>query len=254
VVRLDVFLAPSELTPAALDGRIVAVIDVLRATTTIAAALHAGARTVIPFLETEDAVRTARQFERGEVKLAGERHMVAIAGFDLGNSPLEFTPASVGQQTVLLTTTNGTRALFAADDAKSVFVASYANFSVTRERLQLALDTGHAVSIVCAASEGTTSLEDAACAGRFVQELRHANAAMTVNDAALICALLASKYDGDIPALFREAEHGRALHDAGFAADLDVCATVDCFPVLAEYSERAIVRRVLTSALPERGA
>jgi 2-phosphosulfolactate phosphatase len=142
VVRLDVFLAPSELTPAALDGRIVAVIDVLRATTTIASALHAGARTVIPFLDTEDAVRTAKQFERGEVKLAGERHMVAIEGFDLGNSPLEFTPESVGQQTVLLTTTNGTRALLAADDAKGVFVASYANFSVTLERLQIALDTG----------------------------------------------------------------------------------------------------------------
>ena len=103
-MRLDVFLAPSELTPAALDGRIVAVIDVLRATTTIAAALHAGARTVIPFVETEDAVRTARQYERGEVKLAGERHMVAIPGFDLGNSPLEFTAETVGQQTVLLTT------------------------------------------------------------------------------------------------------------------------------------------------------
>jgi 2-phosphosulfolactate phosphatase len=254
VVRLDVFLAPSELTPAALDGRIVAVIDVLRATTTIASALHAGARTVIPFLDTEDAVRTAKQFERGEVKLAGERHMVAIEGFDLGNSPREFTPESVGQQTVLLTTTNGTRALLAADDAKGVFVASYANFSVTLERLQIALDTGHAVSLICAASEGTTSLEDAACAGRFVQALRTANAGLPVNDAAQICELLAGRYGDDLPALFRDSEHGRALHDAGFDGDLEICATVDCFPVLAEYSERAIVRRSATSAVIERGA
>ena len=85
-MRLDVFLTPSELTPAVLDGRVVAVIDVLRATTTIAAALFAGAQTVIPFIDTDDAVRTARQYARGEVRLAGERNMVMIPGFDLGNS------------------------------------------------------------------------------------------------------------------------------------------------------------------------
>ena len=252
-MRLDVFLAPSELTPAALDGRIVAVIDVLRATTTIAAALFAGARTVIPFVETEDAVRTAKQYERGEVKLAGERHMVAIPGFDLGNSPLEFTSAAVGQQTVLLTTTNGTRALLASEDAKGVYVASFANFSVTLERLQLAIDTGHSLSIVCAASEGTVSLEDAACAGRFVHELRSANNALQLNDGAQLCALLATHYGGDQAALFRAAVHGRALHDAGFAADLEVCGTVDGYPVLAEYRERAI-RRGTSGAVTDREA
>jgi 2-phosphosulfolactate phosphatase len=253
VVRLDVFLAPSELTPAALDGRVVAVIDVLRATTTIAAALHAGARTVIPFVETEDAVRTARQYERGEVKLAGERHMVAIPGFDLGNSPLEFSEAAVGQQTVLLTTTNGTRALLASEDAKSVFVASYANFSVTLARLQVAVDTGHAVSIVCAATEGRPSLEDSACAGRFVQALRRANPALAISDAAQMCEMLAEKYADDLEALFAAAEHGRLLAAAGFADDLRACGTLDRYPVLAEYSERAIVRRVTTGAATDRG-
>ena len=143
-VRLDVFLAPSELTPAALEHRVVAVIDVLRATTTIAAALHAGARTVIPFLTTEDAMRTANRYQRGEVKLAGERQMVAIPGFELGNSPLEFTTASVGGQTVLLTTTNGTRALLAAEDARAVYIASYGNFSLVRAQLLQALQDGSA--------------------------------------------------------------------------------------------------------------
>ena len=252
-MRLDVFLAPSELTPAALDGRIVAVIDVLRATTTIAAALHAGARTVIPCLETEDAVRTAKLYERGEVKLAGERHMVAIPGFDLGNSPLEFTTEAVGQQTVLLTTTNGTRALLASDDAKAVFIASYVNFSVTLARLQSALDSGHDVSIVCAAREGTPALEDAACAGRFVRELRAVTPRLSVNDSAQMCDLLATKYGGDFAELFRDSEHGRALQNAGFGADLQICAALDEFPVLAEYRERAIVRRNGAAALTDRG-
>ncbi len=252
-MRLEVFLAPSELTPAALDGRVVAVIDVLRATTTIAAALHAGARTVIPFLETEDAVRTARRYERGEVKLAGERHMVPISGFDLGNSPLEFTAAAVGQQTVLLTTTNGTRALLASEDAKAVYVASYANFTVTLERLQHALESDRPVAIVCAASEGLPSLEDSACAGRFVRMLRVACPALSINDAAQMCELLAARYGDDLVQLFADAEHGRALQAAGFEADLQACAALDLYPVLAEYRERAIVRRSATGAVTDRG-
>jgi 2-phosphosulfolactate phosphatase len=242
-VRLDVFLAPSELTPAALDGRVVAVIDVLRATTTIAAALHAGARTVFPFVETEDAVRTARQYERGEVTLAGERHMVAIPGFDLGNSPLEFTSARVGKQSVMLTTTNGTKALLAAEDAKTVLVASYANFSVTLERLQEALATGHELAIVCASREGMPSLEDSACAGRFVEALRRAHPDLAVNDAAQMCQLLSAQYGDDLVGLFGASEHGRALHAAGFDDDLHACAAVDLYPVLAEYRDRAIVAR-----------
>ncbi len=242
-MRLDVFLAPSELTPAALDGRVVAVIDVLRATTTIAAALHAGARTVFPFLETEDAVRTARQYERGEVTLAGERHMVAIPGFDLGNSPLEFTPARVGRQTVMLTTTNGTKALLAAEDARTVLVASYANFTVTLARLQEALAAGHDLALVCASSEGMPSLEDSACAGRFVEALCSTDPSLSMNDAAQMCQLLSAQYGDDLVALFGAAEHGRALHAAGFDDDLHACATLDLYPVLAEYRDRAIVAR-----------
>jgi 2-phosphosulfolactate phosphatase len=245
-VRLEVFLAPSELSPAALDGRVVAVIDVLRATSTIAAALHAGARAVIPFLETEDAVRTARQYERGEVKLAGERHMVAVPGFDLGNSPLEFTADAVGQQTVLLTTTNGTRALFAADDAKAVFVAGYVNFTVTCARLQEALAAGVPVSIICAAREGVVSLEDSACAGRFVQALRAAHPDAELNDAAQISELLAGRYGDAVDTLFADSTHGRALEAAGFSDDLRACASLDLYPVLAEYSERAVVRRTVS--------
>jgi len=241
-VRLDVFLAPSELTPAALDRRVVAVIDVLRATTTIAAALHAGARTVIPFLTTEDAMRTARRFQPGEVKLAGERQMVAIPGFDLGNSPLEFTAAAVGGQTVLLTTTNGTRALLAAEDARVVYIASYGNFSLVLSQLVFALEAGHAVAIVCAASDGMPSLEDSACAGRFVQALRASFAGLTVNDAARMCALLSETYGDDLMSLFAEAEHGRRLIDAGFGGDVAACATLDLYPVLGQLVERAIVR------------
>jgi 2-phosphosulfolactate phosphatase len=252
-VRVDVYLAPSELTPAALDGRIIAVIDVLRATSTIAAALHAGARTVVPFVETEDAVRAAKQFERGEVTLAGERHMLAIPGFHLGNSPLEFTTAAVGDMTVMLTTTNGTRALLAAEDAKAVYAASYVNFSVTATRLVAGLGAGDPVAIVCAASEGAIALEDVGCAGRFVRGLRDAYPDLVVNDGAVLAELLAARFGDDIVGLFGASEHGAALRAAGFEPDLQVCSTIDHYPVLAEYSERA-VRAAVPETVTVRGA
>lgn len=251
-MRVDVYLAPSELSPAALDGRVVAVVDVLRATTTIASALHAGARAVVPFVETEDAVRTAKQYERGEVTLAGERNMLAIPGFRLGNSPIEFTADHVRDLTVLLTTTNGTRALLAAEDAKSVYAACYGNYSVTLARLVQALGAGDPVAIVCAASAGVVAMEDVGCAGRYVQALRAAHADVTLNDGARLAEMVAAKYGDDIVSLFADTSHGAALAGKGFEEDLHVCAALDVYPVLAEFSERA-VRAVVPGAVHARG-
>jgi 2-phosphosulfolactate phosphatase len=157
----------------------------------------------------------------------------------------------VAKQTVLLTTTNGTKALLASENAKTVLVASYANFTLTRERLQVALDAGYDIAIVCASREGVPCLEDSACAGRFVSALETANDALVMNDAAQMCALLAAQYGDDIVRLFGAAAHGRALHAAGFADDLLACAALDRYPVLAEYSDRAIVAR--SPAVPGAG-
>ena len=112
-MRLDVHFGVQQLTPQDVQGRVVAVIDVLRASTTIATALASGARAVIPFESSEEAVTRSKQFERGAYLLAGERKMLRMEGFDLGNSPLEHTASAVEGKTVLLATTNGTKALLA---------------------------------------------------------------------------------------------------------------------------------------------
>lgn len=247
--RLDTYLSPAALSPGALTGTVVAVIDVLRASTTIAAALEAGARSVIPFLETEDAVRTARQFDRTEVRLAGERQMRAIDGFDLGNSPLEFTADAVAGRTVLLTTTNGTRALHAAHDAAAIYVASFVNASATLGPLEAALDAGQSVAFVCAAHDGQFSLEDATLAGRLVDALaaRHPEAAM--NDASFTARLLHARYGDDTARLFAEAEHGRALAEAGFGDDLRACGAIDAHPIRCRYREHVILGAPVTATL-----
>src|SRR3954465_7006492 len=110
-MRVDVVFGGAGLTPSDVAGRVVAVIAVRGASTSIATALANGARTVIPLESPDDVVTRAKAFARADVRLAGERKMRPISGFDLGNSPREFTREAVEGKTVLMTTTNGTPAI-----------------------------------------------------------------------------------------------------------------------------------------------
>src|SRR5690606_11896085 len=113
------------------------IIDVLRASTSVSAALQAGAARVIPFATIDDAKRFADKLAAaGEPPLlGGERGGVKIEGFDLGNSPREYTAERVGGRTIAFTTTNGTRALMAAASAARVYMGAYANLNQLSDRL-----------------------------------------------------------------------------------------------------------------------
>lgn len=241
-MRVDVFFGVQQLGTADVQGRVVAVIDVLRASTTIAVALANGARAVVPFDSSEDVVNRAKQFERREVKLAGERKMHAIPGFDLGNSPREFTRETVEGKTILLTTTNGTAALTAVQGARDVVVASYVNFSATLAMLRAAARGGTDVSIICAGRDRQFSLEDSACAGRYARYIGQRLSGVTMNDAALASSMIDRRYGENLARLFNESSHGQALAEAGYADDLVLCGSVDAYPVLPVYSDRQITK------------
>lgn len=241
-MRIDVFYGPGGVTPADTGGRVVLVIDVLRASTTIAVALANGARAVIPLDSTEDVVTRAKAFDRSEVRLAGERQMRAIPGFDLGNSPREFTRESVEGKTVLLTTTNGTGAIGVVQGARDVVIGSYVNFSAVLAMLRAALRGGTDIAIVCAGRDKQFSLEDAACAGRFVHHVARRLSDVALNDAALAAMLIDRRYSDNILRLFSASAHGRALSEAGFGDDLADSAAVDSYPVIPLYQDRQITK------------
>ncbi len=241
-MRVDVLFSPSQLTPALSFGRVIAVIDVLRASSTIAAALANGARNVVPLDSTEEVITRAKAFDRAEVRLAGERRMVAIPGFDLGNSPLEFTREAVEGKTVLLTTTNGTAALVTVQSARDIAVAAYVNFSAVCALLRTALRGGTDVSIVCAGRDRQFSLEDAACAGRYARLISRRIAGVELSDGALAGGLIDKLYGNRLDRLFAESENGRALIAAGFAADVAACAAIDSYPVIPIYQDRQITK------------
>ena len=240
-MKLEVFLSPRELVPGDIQGRVVAVIDVLRASTTVAVALANGARTVVPVEDVDEAITRAKQFDPGQVLTAGERKMLPIAGFDMGNSPLDFSESKVGGCTVIITTTNGTRALMGLSGARDIAVASYVNHAAVSAMLRAAARSTD-ISIVCAGTEGHFSLEDAACAGRYVRSITQASPSITMNDAAHACALIDGRYGDNIAEIFKDSSHGRALAEAGFGDDLVACAQLDTHSVVPIYQERQITR------------
>ena len=239
-MRIDVLFGVQQLTPQDVQGRVVAVIDVLRASTTITVALSNGARAVMPMESSDEAVTRSKQFERGAVLLAGERRMLKMDGFDLGNSPIEHARDTVEGKTVLLATSNGTKALLAVQGARDVVVASYVNLSAVSTMLRTALRGGADITLVCAGQDRQFALEDAACAGRYVHDVSKRLSGLDTNDAAFAASLIDRKFGDNLMRLFNTAAHGRALAAAGFGDDLAACAAVDSYPVIPIYQERQI--------------
>lgn len=227
---------------ADLHDRVVLVVDVLRASTSIAAALANGARAVIPFEGVDEAIIRARSLERSDVLLAGERKMAPIQGFDLGNSPREFTADVVTGKTIVMTTTNGTTTLGSIVGAAEVLVGAFANYSAVLAWLRAAARAGKSLTIVCAGSHGRFALEDAICAGRFVRGVARRGIQPELGDAANVAAIVDRRMGADLQAVLRESEHGRALIEAGLGDDVTYCAAIDTHAVVPVYKDRQVVR------------
>src|SRR4051794_31619088 len=147
-----VHLLPSLIPPGALKGSVAVVVDVLRATTVMVHALAAGAEAIVPCSEIAEARRIALEHPAGSTVLGGERQGLPIEGFDLGNSPDEYTPEVCGGKTVVMTTTNGTRAILASLEAERVLVAGFVNLRATVDALSVNVLKVHALPmhIICA--------------------------------------------------------------------------------------------------------
>ncbi len=236
-MRLDVILTPGEVTPASLTGRTVVVLDILRASTTIVQALSAGARSVFPVGSIEEALRLANTFGRDEVLLAGERRCLPIDGFDLGNSPFEYTRERVGGKILVMTTTNGTAAMALTTNAHRVLIGSMNNLSAVIADL---VRSEAEPVFLCAGREKHFSLEDAACAGEFADRLMKARPGdWVLNDGAHAAITLAREF-GTGQALFELAAGGRAIIEAGLEADLEFCARVDTHDIVPVLHDRGV--------------
>jgi 2-phosphosulfolactate phosphatase len=241
---LNVHRLPEHVAAADLAGSAVVVIDVLRATSTITQAIASGAAEVVPFLEPGDALAAAEKADRRNVVFGGERKGGKIPGFDLGNSPSEYSPQIVGGKRVFITTTNGTRAMHHARLASRVVLGSFLNLSA----VVASIKNETAIDILCAGTDGRETEEDILAAGSIVHSLCYDNAfspLITISEAAAMAgaawsslnnkARMANRPVRDELALaLRDTAGGRNLIGIGLDQDIVDCAQIDRYRIVPE--------------------
>lgn len=235
-MTVDVFFSPAVVDEASVEGRMAVVVDIIRATTTIVEALANGARAIFPTVSTEDAVKLASSLGREDTLLCGERRGLMVEGFDLGNSPSEFTRDTVEGKQLVMSTTNGTRAFLAVEGADRVLAASFMNLSAVTG----ALADASRLVVVCSGRENRFALDDALCAGMLLNALLPPEReGVVLNDGARVAADLAEKYEVS-PQFLRSTAAGRALVEVGLGGDLELCASVDRHDLVPEMRDRRI--------------
>lgn len=235
---LHVHLHAKLCDPATLSGGVVIMIDALRASVTMTAALANGAKRVLPAFSVEDA-RAKKVGPYADALLGGERGGALIAGFDLDNSPLKYTREKVAGRTIIFTTTNGTASLFHAAPAAEILVGSFANCSAICAHV--AKDP-RAVHILCAGTRDEISLDDCLPAGAMVDQLVRAGRQLIADDSgrlahAAYMGAIGSR--GGLPEAMRQSRGGRNLANMGLGADVDFCSTLDTLSVVPRFDPRS---------------
>ncbi|GAA4461995.1 2-phosphosulfolactate phosphatase family protein [Nemorincola caseinilytica] len=232
---LEVCLSPALLHLYDTKGAIVVIIDIFRATSTITAALHNGAESVIPVASVSDCIAIGASLPNSLT--AGERDGKVAEGLQHGNSPLEYPTSFVSGKTLVLTTTNGTRLLHMVQDAAEIVIGSFLNLSVLCEYL---LKQDKNILLGCASWKDKFNLEDTLFAGAVVHRLQHA---FEVNcDAARGARHLYNCSGGDhFIEFLKDSSHYRRLSAFGLERDMEYCVTADLHPVVPRLQGDRIV-------------
>ncbi len=236
------YLLPQLVDPASLAGGVAVIIDQLRASTTICAALAIGAAGVVPCLTPDDATRLKAAALPGTVLTGGEREGVLIPGFDLDNSPASYTSARVGGKTIAFTTTNGTKAAVLARHGEHMVIGCLGNLdALTR---YLGVDE-RPIHIICAGTRDRVSKEDVGAAGAIAEKLaalgRPTNLpdARPDDDSTLLAITLwrtAREQPGGVLNLMQTSRGGRNLTREHLTRDIELCARIDAYPVVPVFN------------------
>lgn len=229
-----------ELTPVHTLPDCAVVIDVLRATTTIATALNAGAEAVQTFSDLKTLMQVSDRWQPEKRLRAGERGGAKVEGCDLGNSPLDCTPDLMKGRRLFISTTNGTRALQRVEESPIVITAAMINRqAAVNYLLDKQPDT---VWIVGSGWEGGYSLEDTACAGAIANALQEQSGQIAIgNDEVIAAIALYRQWQNDLLGMFHSCSHGQRLLRLHCQEDLKYCANIDSLDVLPIQKEPSIL-------------
>lgn len=215
---IEVCFSPELIHLHGVSDKLVVVVDIFRATSTMVAALAHGVTEILPFLDLE----SCRAMQAQGYLIAGERNGLTALGFELGNSPLVFLEGNYAGKKLAITTTNGTLALEKSKGAAEILIGAFPNLQATAAYIQSRnLD----VLIHCAGWKGRFNLEDSLYAGALVQALSgsHTN----LEDGALAMQSLFTEVGGNLGAYLFQASHAKRLQNHGIEADIAFCLTLN---------------------------
>ncbi|MCA9229477.1 MAG: 2-phosphosulfolactate phosphatase [Planctomycetales bacterium] len=241
--KLAVHYLPQFIPESELAGSTVVVVDLLRASSTICQALAAGARCVVPCLEIDETLAKAQSYSRDEIVLGGERGGRQIEGFDLGNSPGEYSADRLYGRRVLFTTTNGTKALSHARLASRVMIGA----AVNRQALVEAIAAEARIDILCAGTNGQVTREDLLAAGAICDALLSLDAvehwetnewAQAVlaewQELKTLAGSVGNHVSEQLALELRSTPGGKNLLALDYDSDLVLCSQLDTLDVVPE--------------------
>ena len=237
-MRIDVVELPTKLGGRDRSEELFVVVDVLRLSSTMVTAFAHGCEAAIAVAEPAEAF--ALRDELPNVLLAGEREGYRIDGFELGNSPFEMTREAVGGRTLVMCSTNGTRAIVAGRAGAEAIVACFLNMSAA---VRCARDSARSVTVLCSGKLGAAAVEDVVCAGMLVERLAGGGEDAALTGGARRGIEAYRRHAGDLVGMLAECEHGRYLTQIGMGRDVPYCAEVDRFdlvPRLTDGTVRAV--------------
>jgi len=245
-MKINVHYSSQHLDELYFTGKTSVVIDVLRATTVIVTALNNGAREIIPVSTVDFAMKVSGNAFSGQTLLGGERNTKKVEGFNLGNSPLEYTPEVVAGKSIILYTTNGSKAIVKAKFSENLFICAFNNLPAIAKELER---LNKEVEIICAGSNGNFNLEDVICAGRLIKELQLITET-EIDDSGRACLVLNKSFGKSIAKMLKETEHGKLLIENGFGNDIKECAkfgTTDTIP----YYISGVIKKMDSGIAPD---
>ena len=225
---IEVCLSPALMGSYQLQGKTAVIIDVLRATSAMVAALASGVQAIRPVATVEECTGWVQQGYIGAAERGGE----VVAGFPIGNSPLAFMRAGFENALVALTTTNGTKAMHMAQSAEIIVAGAFLNLDAVTRFL---MDSSHSVVLVCAGWKDNFNLEDTLFAGALADALRpHFSPAC---DATLAAMAMYNHHASDLMGAIEQSAHFKRLAKLGIEEDIRFCMQpnqFDLVPILKE--------------------
>lgn len=232
--RLEVCLSPAIYDKHADDRNLVVIVDILRATSTICAAIHNGVKSIIPVATVEEAKTMKLQ----GYMVASERDGYVLDFADFGNSPFNFTPEIVAGKEIVYSTTNGTRCIHLSSHSKAVIIGSFLNISVLADWL---IQQNSPVLIFCASWKDRFSLEDTVFAGALAERLLNSGKFETICDAVTASIDLWNIAKNDLFGYMQKAAQKDRLASKGLDDCIEFCLTEDLCPVIPAFLNDRLV-------------